>query len=63
MKALEILTYMKASLNDEEVSEKFEAMNDDELKAYLYEAITELEALQQRSCQTVNIGKFETLLL
>ena len=52
MKALEILTYMKASLNDEEVSEKFEGMNENELETYLDEAISELEALQQaKSCE------------
>lgn len=51
MKALEILTYMKASYNDEEVSEKFEEMSEDELKTYLDECIAELEALQQpKSC-------------
>ena len=52
MKALEILTYMKASINNEDGHEDFEAMSDDELKAYLDEAISELEALQQaKSCE------------
>ena len=50
-KALEILTYMKASFNDEEVYEKFEEMSEDELKTYLDEAIVELEeAMKPKTC-------------
>ena len=43
LKALDILIYMKASINNEDGHEDFEAMSDDELKAYLNEAIAELE--------------------
>ena len=58
LKALYILIYMKASYNNEEACEKFEETSDDELKAYLNEAIAELEALQQRSCEGCKYGKF-----
>ena len=49
---------MKASINNEDGHEDFEAMSDDELKAYLNEAIAELEALQQpKSCDGCWHGK------
>ena len=59
MKALKLLTYMKASINNEDGHEDFEAMSDDELKVYLDEAISELEALQQpKSCDGCKHYKF-----
>ena len=53
-KALEILTYMKASINDEEkMHEKLHSMSGDELHTYLFEAIAELEeAMKPKSCDT-----------
>ena len=63
MKALKLLTYMKASINNEDGHEDFEAMSDDELKAYLDEAIAELEALQQRSCQNCKHWKVRNTLV
>ena len=61
MKALEILTYMKASLNDEEVSEKFEGMNENELETYLDEAIEELQSRSCDGCVHLDRGRFCTL--
>ena len=51
-KALEILTYMKASINDEEkMHEKLHSMSGDELHTYLFEAIAELEeAMKPKTC-------------
>lgn len=52
-KALEILTYMKASINDEEEThEKLDNMSESELHQYLNEAIAELEeAMQPKTCE------------
>ena len=51
-KALEILTFMKASINgEEETHEKLYNMSDSELHQYLNEAIAELEEdMKPKTC-------------